>query len=76
MAAITATAALFLSVVGSSLISVASAPRHGSPLTLSGSPTTGTNLYDVSLVVPMGDPAPPGSVTVADTGPGTCTRRR
>jgi large repetitive protein len=70
MAALTAAAALFLSVVGSSLISVASADT--ATLTLSGTPATGNNTYGVSLVVPMGDPVPSQSVVVTGGGSGPC----
>jgi hypothetical protein len=66
-------AALLLSVAGSSLVSVANAATDTANLTLSGSPVYGeTNTYDVSLAVPSGDPAPTGSVTVSDSGSGSC----
>lgn len=40
---------------------------------LSGDPVPGDNTYGVTLTVPADDPAPTGTVTVSDSGGGSCS---
>jgi hypothetical protein len=75
-AVLVATTALSFAVVGSSMVSIAGAATDTvTSLTISAStPVYGaTNTYGVTLVVPMTDPAPTGTVTVTDATPRTCS---
>ncbi|HEY5273016.1 MAG TPA: putative Ig domain-containing protein [Acidimicrobiales bacterium] len=76
VAVLVAMSALSFAVVGSSMVSIAGAATvNVTSFTISSStPVYGaTNTYSVTLVVPMTDPAPTGTVTVTDPTPRTCS---